>query len=258
MFKESCYYIFRPTDGLTEKSRITHKISNKNLEVCFRLSFKKGALTMARTINPKKTVETILNVSEKLFLEKGYEKTTTQEIVNETGLSKGTIFHHFKSKEDILAQVLEKHNDHTAQEMYSWLSEMEALSARDKIINLFNRFYDEAEQTPLSKLALISQSPRLIIEDLRIWAKKITPIISDLIKKGNTDGSIKTDFPEECAQLFNLLFCIWCDPVTLKSDEQGLRKRLKFIQHTMRQLGVDVASDVFVEKSLKFAVGLYN
>jgi len=212
---------------------------------------------MARTINPKKTIDTILSVSGKLFLEKGYEKTTTQEIVNETGLSKGTIFHHFKSKEDILAAVLDKHNDWIAQDMRNWLSEMETLSAKEKIVNLFNRFYDDAERTPLSKIALLSRSPRFIVEDLRGWEVKISPIITELIKEGNRDGSIQTDFPEECAQLFNLLFCIWCDPVTLTCNAEGLHKRLLFIQHTMRLLGVDVASDAFIEKSMKFAEGLY-
>jgi len=211
---------------------------------------------MARTINPKKNIATILAISERLFLEKGYEKTTTQEIVNETGLSKGTIFHHFKSKEDILAAVLDKHNEELAQDMHNWLAEMELPTAKEKIISLFNRFYDEAENQPLSKLALISQSPRLILEDVRIWAKKISPIIAALIKEGNQDGSIKTDFPDECAQLFNLLFCIWCDPVTLETSPEGLHKRLLFIQHTMRLLGVDVASDEFIEKSIKFAESL--
>jgi len=211
---------------------------------------------MARSINPQKTITTILSISERLFLEKGYEKTTTQEIVNETGLSKGTIFHHFKSKEDILAAVLDKHNDEMAEDMRSWLSEMDGLTAKEKIVNLFNRFYDEAEKKPLSKLALISQSPRLILEDLRVWAKKISPIIAMLIVEGNQDGSVKTDFPDECAQLFNLLFCIWCDPVTLECSTEELRNRLLFIRHTMRILGVDVISDEFVEKSIKFAEGM--
>ena len=213
---------------------------------------------MTRKINPEKTVSSILSVSEKLFLEKGYEKTTTQEIVSETGLSKGTLFHHFKSKEDILAAVLEKHNADIAAEMQHWLSEMETQSAKEKIVGLFNRFYDEAERTPLSKLALTSQSPRLILEDLRIWEKKISPILARLMHEGNQDGSIQTDFPDECAELFNLLFCLWCDPVTLACDAKSLHRRLLFIQHTMRLLGVDVASDAFIEKSMKFAEDLYQ
>ena len=210
-----------------------------------------------RTINPKKTIETILSVSEKLFLEKGYEKTSTQEIVNITGLSKGTIFHHFKTKEDILAAVLERHNNATAENMRKWRAEAGQISAREKIVNLLNRFYDNAEIIPLSKMAVATRSPRIITEDLRGWAKKIAPIIAELIEEGNADGSIKTDYPEDCAQLFNLLFCMWCDPVILECNAQGLQRRLQFIRHTMRLLGVDIASDEFIEKSMKFAEGLF-
>ena len=56
---------------------------------------------MSRNKYPEVTVEKILDVSQRLFYEKGYEKTSIQDIVNELGgLSKGAIYHHFKSKED--------------------------------------------------------------------------------------------------------------------------------------------------------------
>ena len=51
---------------------------------------------MARNKYPEQTVEKILEVSLKLFSEKGYEKTTMQDIVNALGMSKGAIYHHFK------------------------------------------------------------------------------------------------------------------------------------------------------------------
>ena len=58
---------------------------------------------MARNKHPEETVEKILAVSAKLFMEKGYEHTTLQDIIdNLGGLTKGAIYHHFKSKEDIL------------------------------------------------------------------------------------------------------------------------------------------------------------
>ncbi len=56
---------------------------------------------MARNKYPEITVEKILDVSQRLFLEKGYDKTTIQDIVDELGgLSKGAIYHHFKSEYD--------------------------------------------------------------------------------------------------------------------------------------------------------------
>ncbi len=58
---------------------------------------------MARNKYPEITVEKILDVAQRLFLEKGYDNTTIQDIVNELGgLTKGAIYHHFKSKEEII------------------------------------------------------------------------------------------------------------------------------------------------------------
>ena len=44
---------------------------------------------MARNKHPEETVQRILTTASKLFLEKGYEKTSLQDIIRETGLSKG-------------------------------------------------------------------------------------------------------------------------------------------------------------------------
>ena len=56
-----------------------------------------------------KTVNQILNVAYRLFMEKGYEHTSIQDILNNLGgLSKGAIYHHFASKEDILVAVIDR------------------------------------------------------------------------------------------------------------------------------------------------------
>ena len=68
-----------------------------------------GGFSMARNKYPEVTVEKILEVSQRLFMEKGYDNTTIQDIVNELGgLTKGAIYHHFKSKEEIIDALGEK------------------------------------------------------------------------------------------------------------------------------------------------------
>ena len=58
---------------------------------------------MSRNKYPEQTVERILDAARRLFLEKGYEATTIQDIVDELGgLTKGAVYHHFKSKADIM------------------------------------------------------------------------------------------------------------------------------------------------------------
>ena len=63
---------------------------------------------MARNRHPEATVERILAEAARLFLQKGFEKTSMQDIMDATGLSKGAIYHHFASKEDILLRIGER------------------------------------------------------------------------------------------------------------------------------------------------------
>lgn len=61
---------------------------------------------MARNKYPEQTVEQILDTAQRLFLEKGYDNTTIQDIVDHLdGLSKGAVYHHFRSKEEIMDAV---------------------------------------------------------------------------------------------------------------------------------------------------------
>lgn len=61
---------------------------------------------MARNKYPEETVSLILDTALKLFIQKGYEHTSIQDIIDRLGgLSKGAIYHHFKSKEEILVAV---------------------------------------------------------------------------------------------------------------------------------------------------------
>ena len=55
----------------------------------------------------ERTRRNIIRASSKLFYQKGYANTAISDIVDETGLSKGNITYHFKSKDDILNAVLE-------------------------------------------------------------------------------------------------------------------------------------------------------
>ena len=53
----------------------------------------------------KNTKEHILQTSLLLFLQKSYTDVTMSEIVKQTGLSKGAIFHYFSSKEALFKEI---------------------------------------------------------------------------------------------------------------------------------------------------------
>ena len=67
---------------------------------------------MARNAHPEVTRQRILDAAKKLFAQKGYERTTIQDILDELeDLSKGAIYHHFKNKEAMLHALIDSDNE---------------------------------------------------------------------------------------------------------------------------------------------------
>ena len=47
----------------------------------------------------------LVDCAQRLFLEKGYERTTINDVIEATQLSKGAFYHHFRAKEDLLEAI---------------------------------------------------------------------------------------------------------------------------------------------------------
>lgn len=214
---------------------------------------------MKRTYDSEKTLESIISVSERLFLEKGFDKTSMQDIVSSLGMSKGAIYHHFKSKDEILVSVMEKQSEKVKKKLYSWIEELKDVTAREKLIGILKR---NILDSSVHKLDIVWETqvnkPSFIISNLQNSVIVAAPIISNIIREGNEDGSLNTDYPDECAEVFLLLFNVWCDPVIFGCDENKLMKRIKFVQQMMSYMGVDIVNDEIVDIAIAFIKRAYN
>jgi len=212
---------------------------------------------MPRKNNPRQTVESILAVSSKLFLEKGYDQTSMQNIVDALGMSKGAIFHHFGSKEEIFNAVMHRQFEASERKMREWLDEMERapdrLTARERIARLFEWNIKDRKLHAFDKVFVSMQkSPHILVANMLDGVNKSAPLLAKLIKEGIADGSIQTEFPDECAQAVFLLFNIWCDHVIFECDMGQLRRRLVFLQQTLKAIGADIFSDDLITEYLRF------
>lgn len=92
---------------------------------------------MARSKHPEETVNLILDVAFRLFIEKGYESTSIQDIIdNLGGLSKGAIYHHFKSKEDILVAVTDRMTEESNR-ILAVIRDRSDLNGKEKLKAIF-------------------------------------------------------------------------------------------------------------------------
>lgn len=214
---------------------------------------------MPRKNNPKQTVENIISVSAKLFSEKGYDKTSMQDIVDALGMSKGAIFHHFNSKEDIFNAVISRQSEYAEQTINNWIDELEGLTAKEKLMGILEKNMNDQQIHSLdSVLSSQIQSPHFVMANMQDCVNKSAPIFAKIMREGKADGSITTEFPDECAEVFFLLMNIWCDPVIFECDLSRLSMRLKFLQQIMMKMGADIINDELITNYLKYIEKLYE
>ena len=213
---------------------------------------------MPRRYNSQETIEMILSAAMKLFSEKGFDKTSMQEIVEESGVSKGSIFHHFNSKEEILVAVMIRQAKMHEQITSKWLAEIKGITAKEKMITLLDRILKDAEGDTLGAHFAKSKSPQMILSAMQGSLNIAAPVYAQVFKEGIEDGSITTDYPDECAQVFTLIMNFWCDTLIFECDANALVNRTKFFQQMMKQLGADVISDELVSRILKINENYIN
>ena len=198
---------------------------------------------MARNKYPEVTVERILDAAQRLFLEKGYENTTIQDIVNELGgLTKGAVYHHFKSKEEIMEAV----NDR----MFFSNNPFEAVRGRtdlnglQKLREAVRLNQSDKERVRLTAQSIpIAKSPRLLQEMIISNRKVLTPYFLELIEEGNRDGSMHTDYPREIAELLPLLTSLWLLPSVFPASREQMKRKFLFLGEMLEKMGVPLMDD---------------
>ncbi|WP_295616406.1 TetR/AcrR family transcriptional regulator [uncultured Intestinimonas sp.] len=193
---------------------------------------------MARNKHPEVTVERILDAAQRLFLEKGYEATTIQDIVDELGgLTKGAIYHHFKSKEEIMDAVGDRM--FFANDPFKAVRGRDDLSGLEKLREAVRLHQGDAERTRMTIQAIpIVWEPRLLVEMIESNRRILTPCYLELLQEGIRDGSIHTQYPREIAELLPLLTSLWLLPSVFPATREEMRRKFEFLGDMLEKMGV--------------------
>lgn len=204
---------------------------------------------MSRNKYPEVTVEKILDVSQRLFYEKGYEKTSIQDIVNELGgLSKGAIYHHFKSKEDILCELEERifkdNNPFAVVEKEKNLNGLQKLKYVIEL-NQKNQAMDENSQITEQFVPLL-ENPHILASTIQSNRKYLSPCFRKLIQEGIDDGSIKTKYAKELSELLPLME-LWMMPSVFPASEEEIKHKFEFLKNMFEKMGLPIFDENVVE-----------
>jgi len=149
--------------------------------------------------------ERIINSAYELFSGKGYEQTTIEDIVQQTGCSKGGFYYHFQSKEEILEVIIN-----------NYISELEMYygqivsDERAAFLDRFNAVFRVISQYKLKQLIewpkvnnvfAFAGNDRILRQLEKQFKTVTTGAYSAIIRKGKVQGAVKTEHPEILAEL---------------------------------------------------------
>ncbi len=205
---------------------------------------------MARNKHPEETVELILDVSYRLFMEKGYDYTSIQDIIDGLGgLSKGAIYHHFKSKEDILIAVMDRMTAESNR-MLADIRDRPGLTGKEKLRMIFKKSLGRPVQDDIFTVAPdLHKNPRLLFSLLHEIVEEAAPhYILPIIEQGISDGSIRAEHPRQLAELILLVANIWLDPMVFDSSVEESGRRFMVFAQMMEGFGLDIMDGEMLER----------
>ncbi|OUQ29640.1 TetR/AcrR family transcriptional regulator [Massilimicrobiota sp. An134] len=201
---------------------------------------------MARNKHPEVTVGKILEVSKRLFLEKGYDNTKIQDIADELGMTKGAIYHHFESKEEIMNKLGETMFIHNNPfEIVKKRNDLNGLEKMKLAIKL-NQSNEQMVELTNQALPLL-ENPQILAKMFESNYQNLLPYWLELIQEGQEDGSIKTEQPKELAELF-ILTDLWMIPSLFPGNVDDIKNRYKFVTVMLGKMGLPLFDEEMIEK----------
>lgn len=154
-----------------------------------------------------------LNVAQALFFSKGYERTSVKEIINAIGVAKGTFYHYFDSKVDLLEALVEA----LVEQLYGQIQEIidtvlgdGSMSGAQKFEQLFVQIGSWKVDNPdyvREAVRVYYQDENVLFRTKMVEAatEKMAPLFTDAIRQGVAEGSFDVAHPDEAARLVFVL-----------------------------------------------------
>lgn len=150
---------------------------------------------MARTLDPASHAvrrDAFLDAAQRLMLTRGYDGFSIQDVLDETGASKGAFYHYFGAKADLLEAIVDRMAD-AIQGRWNEIMSQPGLSAVERLEAIFattGQYKTARRELSMALLdAWLSDRNTIVREKLRLLvARRLTPTLERIIQQGIDDG----------------------------------------------------------------------
>ncbi|QUH25226.1 TetR/AcrR family transcriptional regulator [Serpentinicella alkaliphila] len=187
----------------------------------------------------------IMEAAKNLFYKKGYLDTTTQDIINSLGISRGLLYYHFKSKEDILFSIVEKHIEPIIAR-FRLITYDNKLSAKEKVNAFLNSTIIEenavnVEDYSLHEAIHLPENTFMMDKINHKLSYTMTEFFAEIITQGNREGLFNVKYPYETSAFLMVGYTFVVNNRSF--HEIGLEKATEYLRAYRHLLNLTLYSD---------------
>lgn len=200
---------------------------------------------MREVKDPEVRKAEIMQAAKILFYKKGYLNTTTQDIIKSLGISRGLLYYHFKSKEDILFSIVEKHIEPLISQ-FKAITYNEELSIKDKVNSFINStIISESSVTQEDHAlqeAIDLPSNNFMLDKInRKLSYAMTKYFAEIIRQGNKTGELNVEYPQETSAFLMTSYSFVINDSTLHGND--IERAIKYLNAFKQLLNQSLGSE---------------
>ncbi|MGA2676852.1 MAG: TetR/AcrR family transcriptional regulator [Methanobacterium sp.] len=194
-----------------------------------------GRISKDPELRKKEFIET----ADKLFREKGFDQTSTSDITDKIGLSHGSLFYYFPSKNELMKAVICNRLDRGFQSLNNIAADPEK-NALQKINSIFNLLINP-NHTKGTMIDFFQNDSNAALhrEFTKRFRELFIPLFSKIFEQGVREGLFKVEYPKETIEYLNYIFENLFENVTSSKDKNEHYRKIKALEIIIaKSLGV--------------------
>jgi AcrR family transcriptional regulator len=187
-------------------------------------------------MDPEIRRQQFIKAAEVLFREKGYDNVTMSEIADKVGMSHGAYFYYFKSKEELMRALIVNSVRENEAYLKAVVSE-KSKSAVEKMQSLLSLTIGAySSEQDFIEFAHDYGNAGIYREYTLMTRKANVPLLAEIIKQGNREGTFDVKYPEDTIEYMMFIFENLYDTIAGARDKKVLIRKMKALEIAVSRL----------------------
>ncbi|WP_155590779.1 TetR/AcrR family transcriptional regulator [Lysinibacillus cavernae] len=190
----------------------------------------------------------ILDAADALFAQKGFDGTSTSNILEKVGIARGTLYYHFKSKEDIMDALIERYTNTMLAKAKAVATDT-SIAVNERILRVVMALNMQNETGGQEMMEHVHKPQNALMHRKiqQVVINQVPPILAAIIREGIEQGMYHTPYPYECMEMIIAYTnTVFDDDMVLMTNEERAARIPAFIFNVERMLGVETGSLLYM------------